>query len=47
MDTAKEFLEMILDDLRVLSLTQDFEQIIVSNEIEARELLSLLFQVVI
>ena len=47
MDTAKEFLEMILDDFRVLSLTQDFEQIIVSNEIKARELLSLLFQVVI
>ena len=38
---------MILDDFGILSLTQDFEQIIVSDEVEAGELLSLLFKVVV
>ena len=44
MDARKEFLEVSLDDGWVLRLTQDLEQVVVSNEVESREAWPLLFQ---
>ena len=41
-DAAEELLEVALDDGRVLGLAQDLEQVVVTDEIEARELLALL-----
>jgi hypothetical protein len=34
-DSSKEFLEMSLDDNRVLGLTKDLKQIIISDEVES------------
>lgn len=38
---------MVLDDFRILGLTKDLKQVIITNEVESRELLTLLFKVVI
>mmetsp|Transcript_8750 Transcript_8750/g.14555 ORF Transcript_8750/g.14555 Transcript_8750/m.14555 type:complete len:229 (+) Transcript_8750:443-1129(+) len=35
-DSLEQFLQMRLDDVRVLGLTQDLQQIIVTNEVESR-----------
>ena len=41
---GKQLLEVRLDDGRLCGLTQDLQQVIVTNEIEAREGRSLLLQ---
>lgn len=35
MDAAEKFLKVALDDLRVLGLTKDLKQVIITDEVEA------------
>ena len=46
-DAAKELLQVSLDHQGILSLTQNLKQVIVTDEVESRELLTLLLEVVI
>ena len=46
-DTFKAFLEVRLDVHGVLGLPQDLQQVIAGQEVEARELLTLVLQVVL
>ena len=38
---------MVLNDFWVRGLAQDFKQVIIANEVEARELLSLFLKIVV
>jgi hypothetical protein len=47
MDTTEKLLEMALYNRRVLGLTQDLKQIVISNKVESREFLAFVFKEVI
>jgi len=47
MYTSKKLFQMDLDDISILRLTQNFEQIIITQEVESWEFGSLLFQKVV
>ena len=44
MDAGEELLEVRLDDERVLGLAEDLEQVVVADEVEAREALPLVLE---
>jgi hypothetical protein len=47
MNGSKQFLQMKLDNCRVLSLGKNFEKILVSQEVKAREFTPLYFKKIV
>jgi hypothetical protein len=47
MDASKQLLQMLLDDFWVLRLSQNFQQIIITEEVKATEFVAFFLQIII